>query len=81
MCQVATGKNIPIWVTTPKFVFFLLAWIGDIVKFIPFNSHRYNKIFGNECYSSVELHKLGFTPKYDLFSYLKKYGKSVVENN
>ena len=79
MCQ-AIGKNTPIW-TTPKFVFSLLAWIGDIVKYIPFNSHRYNKIFGNECYSSVELHKLGFTPKYDLFSYLKKYGKSVVENN
>ena len=74
MCQ-ATGKNIPIW-TTPKFVFSLLAWIGDIVKYIPFNSHRYNKIFGNECYSSVELHKLGFTPKYDLFSYLKKYGEA-----
>ena len=79
MCQ-AIGKNIPIW-TTPKFVFSLLAWIGDIVNYIPFNSHRYNKIFGNECYSSVELHKLGFTPKYDLFSYLKKYGKSVAENN
>lgn len=79
MCQ-AIGKNTPIW-TTPKFVFSLLAWIGDIVKYIPFNSHRYKKIFGNECYYSVELHKLGFTPKYDLFSYLKKYGKSVVENN
>ena len=74
MCQ-ATGKNIPIW-TTPKFVFSLLAWIGDIVKYIPFNSHRYKKIFGNECYYSVELHKLGFTPKYDLFSYLKKYGEA-----
>jgi len=24
---------------------------------------------------------LGFTPKYDLFSYLKKYGKSIAENN
>jgi len=79
MCQ-AVEKNIPIW-TTPIFIFSILAWIGDIVKYIPFNSHRYKKIFGNECYSSVELQKLGFTPKYDLFSYLKKYGNSVVDNN
>ena len=79
MCQ-AIGKNIPIW-AIPKFVFSLLAWIVDIVKYIPFNSHRYKKIFGNECYSSVELHNLGFKPKYDLFSYLKKYSKRITENN
>jgi len=76
----AIGKNVPIW-TIPKFVFLFISWIGDTVKYIPFNSHRYKKIFGNECYSSVELHKLGFTPKYDLFLYLKNNGKSVVENN
>ena len=74
----ATGKNVPIWVT-PKFVFFLLARIGDIVKYIPFNSHRYKKIFDSECYSSLELYNLGFKPKYDLFSYLKKYNKRIAE--
>ena len=71
MC-LATGKSVPNWVT-PKCVFYVLARIGDVVKYIPFNSHGYKKIFGSECYSSVELHNLGFTPKYDLFSYLKKY--------
>ena len=77
---LATGKNIPIWVT-PKSVFSFLARIGDYVKYIPFNSHRYKKIFGNECYSSVELYNLGFKPKYDLFSFLKKYSKSIAEIN
>ena len=79
MC-LATGKNIPIWVT-PKSVFSFLARIGDNVKYIPFNSYRYKKIFGDECYSSVELYNLGFKPKYDLFSFLKKNSKRVLENN
>ena len=69
---LANGKKIPGWVV-PKTIFFILALVGDIFKFIPFNSHKYQKLFGSECYSSDKLHNLGFSPKYNFYSYLEKY--------
>ena len=48
------------------FVFSLLAKIGDVIGFIPFNSFSYQKLLGSECYSMKKLQKLGFKPKYNL---------------
>jgi UDP-glucose 4-epimerase len=70
----ATGKKIPAWIV-PKSIFYILAKIGDVVKFFPFNSYKYKKIFGNEYYSSEKLNNLGFSPKYNLFTYLERYDK------
>ena len=69
---LATGNKIPGWVV-PKTIFYILATIGDIFKFIPFNSYKYHKLFGSEYYSSEKLHNLGFSPEYNFYSYLKKY--------
>jgi len=66
-----TGKDIPIW-SLPKIVFYFIAKIGDVVKFIPFDSYKYGKLFGSECYLSNKLKNLGFEPKYNFYSYLDK---------
>ena len=50
----------------------ILAFAGDFFKFIPFNSHKYKKLFGSECYSSEKLSLLGFVPKYNFSSYLNR---------
>jgi len=59
----ALGKK-PTRVFFPQFIFCLLAKIGDgigkIIKF-PFDSHRYKKLLGDECYDSSKIEeKLGF---------------------
>lgn len=64
------GKPPPKW-RFPKGVFLLLAFFGDTFNAIPFNSHKYKKLFGSECYSSKKLNQLGFVPKYNLDSYLE----------
>ncbi len=69
MCSAA-GKDVPTW-AVPKSVFYFLARVGDVIKFFPFNSYKYNKIFGSECYSSAKINGLGFAPKYNLFTYLE----------
>lgn len=70
MCKVA-NKTTPKW-SVPRLIFSLLARIGDVIDFIPFNSYGYQKLFGSECYSMEKLKKLGFRPKYNLLSSLKK---------
>ena len=71
ICLV-NGKKIPNW-AVPKFVFLMLARVGDVIKFLPFNSHKYQKLFGSESYSSVKLNKLGFSPEYNFISYFQQY--------
>jgi UDP-glucose 4-epimerase len=66
-----SGKKIPKWFV-PKIIFYIIASLGNIIKFIPFDFQKYDKLFSNECYSSKKLQKLGFTPKYNFFSYTKK---------
>lgn len=70
--SLATGRKIPIWVI-PKFFFYILALLGDVFKFLPFNTYKYNKLLGSEWYSSKKLQNLGFTPKHNLYSFFKKY--------
>ena len=56
----------------PNIFFSILAYLGDFFKFIPFNSHKYKKLFGSESYSSEKLTLLGFVPKYNFSSYLNR---------
>ena len=70
LCMVS-GKKVPKW-EFPRMVFLILAFAGDFFKFIPFNSHKYKKLFGSECYSSEKLSLLGFVPKYNFSSYLNR---------
>ena len=74
MC-LASDKKVPFWVV-PKIIFYILAHLGDIFKFIPFNSHKHQKLFGSESYSAEKLRGLGFIPKYNFYSYLKKYNNN-----
>ena len=67
MCK-SLNKDIPKW-SFPLYFFFILAKIGDIVSVLPFNTYAYKKLFGNECYSSEKLYKLGFKPKYNMSSF------------
>ena len=71
MC-IVNGKKIPNW-EVPYLIFLMLARTGDIFKFLPFNSHKCQKLFGSEGYSSEKLHKLGFLPKYSFTSYFQQY--------
>ena len=68
---LASGKKPQSW-EVPKSFFFVLAITGDLFKFIPFNTHKYKKLFSNECYSSEKLNHLGFVPKYNFSSYLER---------
>lgn len=67
LCYLAE-KKVPSW-AIPKIIFYLIALFGEIFKFIPFNMHKYNKLFSSEFYYSEKLNKLGFVPKYNLTSY------------
>lgn len=64
MC-LATGHKIPSW-SVPESLFFILAKLGDQMgKFIkvPFDSYRYRKLLGDDCYTSSKIcDKLGFQP-------------------
>ena len=70
LCDVS-GKKASRW-ELPKIFFLILATAGNFFKFIPFNSHKYKKLFGSECYSSKKLSLLGFVPKYNFSSYLNR---------
>lgn len=51
----------------PDSFFRSIAWLGDrLGDSFPLNSHRYQKLLGDECYSSEKLHNLGFNPMYTL---------------
>lgn len=52
MCCVL-GKSIPNW-SVPKFLFDMVSLISPRIKY------KVNKLFGDECYSSKKLEKLGF---------------------
>jgi len=64
---LAIGMKIPKW-SMPKFCFFIAAKIGDILgNFInmPFDSSRYQKILGDDCYCSEKIQrKLGFVSNF-----------------
>ena len=55
MCK-AVGKKIPKW-SVPKFVFDILSLLSRRIKY------RFDKLFGEECYSSKKLEALGFKAK------------------
>lgn len=60
----AAGRKPAYW-AVPNFLFCGAAWFGDrLGGRFPFNSYRYNKLLGNECYSSDKLQALGFMPSY-----------------
>ena len=65
------GKNPPKW-AFPKLFFLLLAFVGNIFKFVPFDSNKYEKLFGSEYYSSDKINRLGYIPKYNFSSYLER---------
>jgi UDP-glucose 4-epimerase len=52
MCS-ALDKSIPKW-STPKFLFDMVSLISPRIKY------KLHKLFGDECYSSKKLEKLGF---------------------
>lgn len=70
MCKTL-GKKPKSWVV-PEFIFFILAKMGSFINIFikfPFNSYSYQKLLGNECFSSKKIEKMvGFKPKYSLFS-------------
>jgi len=68
----ANNKKIPGWIV-PKAIFWMFAVIGNIIKFVPFDSLKYQKLFGSEYYSSEKLYNLGFSPNYNFYSYLEEY--------
>jgi UDP-glucose 4-epimerase len=55
MCKVA-GKSAKKW-SVPKFVFDIVAAINPKIRY------KINKLLGDECYSSVKLESLGFSPQ------------------
>lgn len=51
----------------PDVLFRTAAWCGDRLRgAFPLNSYRYQKLLGDECYSSEKLSGLGFKPLYTL---------------
>lgn len=68
MC-VAAGHQIPSW-SIPVSVFLMLAKLGDLIgklSRVPFDSNRYRKLLGDDCYSSGKIReKLGFQPQITL---------------
>jgi len=59
------------WVV-PDFIFKFSAKFGDFVNILvpfPFNSYRYQKLLGDECFTSKKIQNLlGFKPKRTIFS-------------
>ena len=64
-------KNIKNWVV-PNMVFILLAKIGNILNKVipfPFDSYRYQKLLGDDCFSSKKLQNIfGFKARQSIFS-------------
>ena len=54
-----TGKSIPKW-SVPKVLFDVVSLVSPRIKY-PFN-----KLLGDECYSSTKLEALGFKAKKSL---------------
>ncbi|MCW8965826.1 MAG: NAD-dependent epimerase/dehydratase family protein [Candidatus Pacearchaeota archaeon] len=72
MCH-AVGRKIPRW-SLPDALFEVAAKFGDLLKGkvpFPFDSYRYQKLLGDECFSSDKiLTLLDFKPNYSLFDAL-----------
>ena len=72
MCNVV-GRKIPHW-SIPNVFFNLAAKFGDLLKGrvpYPFDSYRYQKLLGDECFSSDKLQTwLKFKPDYSLYDAL-----------
>lgn len=68
MCE-AVGKQIPGW-RLPDVIFKIAAKFGDILDGkmpFPFDSYRYQKLLGDECFSSDKIcSHLGFQANYSL---------------
>ncbi|MES9904349.1 MAG: NAD-dependent epimerase/dehydratase family protein [Sedimenticola sp.] len=69
----AVGKKTTGW-RVPKVLLLAAAKIGDLVKGtipFPFDSYRYQKLLGDECFSSEKIQTLlGFKPNHTLFDTL-----------
>ena len=70
MCQ-SLDKCHKNW-KVPNIIFKLLAKIGDLVNVVlpfPFDSYRYQKLLGDECFSSKKLQTMvGFKASRSFFS-------------
>ena len=58
MCNVL-GKPVPQW-RIPKFLLNIAFFM------VPYVKYKANKLFGDECYSSVKLESIGFKSYYKL---------------
>ncbi|MES9899866.1 MAG: NAD-dependent epimerase/dehydratase family protein [Sedimenticola sp.] len=69
----AVGGGATRW-RVPNPLFFLVAKLGDLINgaiSFPFDSHRYQKLLGDECFSSEKIQTLlGFKPSNTLFDVL-----------
>ena len=74
-------KSIKNWVV-PNIIFVLLAKIGNAVNIVfpfPFDSYRYQKLLGDECFSSKKIQTiLGFKASRSIFL---NATSSYVDNN
>ena len=65
------NKDIKNW-AVPNIFFILLAKIGNLINIVlpfPFDSYRYQKILGDECFSSKKIQTmLGFKARRSIFS-------------
>ncbi|MCK4783130.1 MAG: NAD-dependent epimerase/dehydratase family protein [Desulfobacteraceae bacterium] len=81
MC-VAVGNRIPRWYV-PKIFFFISAKVGDLMGSfakVPFDSLRYHKLLGDDCYSSNKIReKLGFQSKFTLINALPEMVRKMRE--
>ncbi|MFO7607101.1 MAG: NAD-dependent epimerase/dehydratase family protein [Desulfurivibrionaceae bacterium] len=68
MC-LAVGRKIPDW-SVPETFFLILARMGDLfgrLGKVPFDTCRYNKLLGDDCYSSTKIQEiLKFKPEKSL---------------
>jgi len=59
MC-VAINKKVPLW-SVPFIIFKILKVLHPNFK------RSFDKLFGNDCYSSSEINKIGFVPKFNIW--------------
>ena len=69
ICE-AVGRKTTRW-SVPKGLFSAAAALGDYISWFPFDSYRYQKLLGDECYSSDKIRTLlGFESRHTLQSAL-----------
>jgi len=66
------GRNTIDW-NIPKIIFLIMAKFGDLLNIFiafPFDSKRYQKLLGDECFSSKKIQRMfNFQANYSIFSY------------